>query len=223
MFLPAAMPSGALSWASGLVVEAGLLGFVLHALVRGETSPSFAALVSLGVLLFLARVARMLRHPRRAPAELRRPDWGMAHALSALVCLSLCVGLGLYLAWAEPSDRTLQLAKVYGFLGLVGFLSQMVIGVGARLLPMGAWLWSFAEGGYRDLPASQYESPARGVQAAGFASWTLGLPLLAWGLHGDHAVPVSAGAALLLLTTLGALANGALVLRRSRKRSPPPR
>jgi hypothetical protein len=64
--------------------------------------------------------------------------------------------------------------------------------------------------------------PIRGLQAAGFLSWTLGLPLLAWGLYAEAERFVSAGAALLLLATLGGLANGATVLRRSRRRAAPP-
>lgn len=199
-----------------MVTEAGLLGFVAVALARGELSSVFASLIAAGVMLFLARVAWMLRNPRPAPSALPRPDWGMAHALSALCCLLACLGLGLYLAHAPASERTLQLAKAYGALGLIGFLSQMVIGIESRLLPMTAWLWSFAEGGYRELPASQYETPSRSLQAIGFASWTLGLPLVCWGLYAEAERLVSAGAALLLFTTLGSLWNGIGVLRRAR-------
>lgn len=217
MFLPAAMPPAGWGWASAVATEAGLLGFVAVALARGEPSPAFATLIAAGVLLFLARVVWMLRHPRPAPAALRRPDWGMAHALSALCCLLLCLGLGLYLAHAPASERTLQLAKAYGALGLIGFLSQMVIGIESRLLPMTSWVWSFAEGGHRELPASQYETPSRPLQAAGFACWTLGLPLLCWGLYAEAHRFVAAGAALLLFTTLGSLWNGIGVLRRARR------
>jgi hypothetical protein len=128
----------------------------------------------------------------------------------------------MYLALAEASEQTLQLAKAYGALGLLGVLTQMVIGIESRLLPMTAWLWSFAEGGYRELPESQYETPNRRLQASGFASWTLGLPLLCWGLYDEAQRFVSAGAALLLFMTLGSLWNGIGVWRRARRRSPPP-
>lgn len=222
MFLPSAMPRGGWLSVTAAVTQLGLMGFVLSALARGEASVVWAALMASGILLFLTRVAWMLRHPKPTPKKLHRPDWGMAHALSGLVCLVGSMGLGLYLTSVEPSDQTLQLGKVYGLLGLVGFLAQMVMGVESRLLPMTAWLWSFAEGGYADQPESPHEMPIRELQAAGFLAWTLGLPVLAYGLYSEAERWISAGAALLLLATLGGLANGIVVLRRSRRRAAPP-
>lgn len=222
MFLPSAMPGGAWAWATGIVTEVGLVGFVLVALRAGVASRGFAALIAAGVLLFLAWVVWMLRHPRPAPKRLPRPDVGIAHALFGMLCLLACVGLGLFLAWAEPSQTTLQLAKVYAALGLVGFLAQMVVGILNRLLPMSAWLWSFAEGGYRELPPSQYALPALGLQRAGFLLWLSGLPLLCAGLFAESDRLVGAGALLLLLATLGNAVNGMLALRRAHTRTPPP-
>ncbi len=222
MFLPSEMPRGRWLWASAIVTELGVVGFVAHALTRGEASLLFSTAIAAGIVLFLSRVAWMLAHRKPAPKALLRPDWGMAHAQSALVCLLLTIGLGLFLSWSEPSERTLQLGKVYGLLGLLGFLAQMAIGIEGRLLPMTAWLWSFAEGGYLDQPGSQYQMPVRSLQAAGFLSWTLGLPVLGYGTYADAPGWTSAGAAMLLFTTVAAAANGAVVLRRSRRRGPPP-
>jgi hypothetical protein len=44
--------------------------------------------------------------------------------------------------------------------------------------------------------------------------------MLGYGFHSDVGRWVSAGAGLLLFTTLASLANGAVVLRRSRTRAP---
>jgi hypothetical protein len=220
MFLPSAMPAGPWLLATAVVTEVGLIGFVAHALARAQASAAWAAVVAAGILLFLTRVAWMLRHRKPAPQALMRPDWGMAHALSGMLCLLASIALGVFLAAAEPSERTLQLGKLYGLLALVGFLAQMVLGVESRLLPMAAWLWSFAEGGYTDQPGSQYLWPIRRVQAAGFLAWTVGLPLLGYGLYSDSALWVRAGAGLLLFTALASLANGAVVLRRSAARAP---
>jgi hypothetical protein len=222
MFLPSEMPRGRWLWATASVTELGVVGFVLHTLARGEASPLFATTIAAGIVLFLSRVAWMLAHRKPPPKTFLRPDWGMAHAASALVCLLLSIGLGLLLSWSEPSERTLQLGKVYGLLGLLGFLAQMTVGIESRLLPMTAWLWSFAEGGYADQPGSQYEMPVRSLQAAGFVAWTLGLPALAYGLYADASGWTSAGATALLFATLGSAANGCIVLRRSRRRAPPP-
>jgi hypothetical protein len=214
------MPSGPWLWATAIVTQVGLIGFVVHALARAQVSAAWAGVVAAGILLFLSRVVWMLRHRKPAPKALLRPDWGMAHALSGMLCLLGSIALGLFLAAAEPSDGTLRLGKVYGLLALVGFLAQMVLGVEGRLLPMAAWLWSFAEGGYQDQPGSQYAWPVRRLQAGGFVAWTLGLPLLAFGLYADVFGWVRTGAGLLLLTTLASLGNGVIVLRRSRSRAP---
>lgn len=222
MFLPSEMPRGRSLLVSAALTQLGVVGLLAEALARGELSVVSPALIAAGILAFLSRVAWMLRHPRPAPRALLRPDWGMAHARSAFVCLLVAIGLGTFLAWAEPSENTLQLGKVYGLLGLVGFLSQAILGMEGRLLPMAAWLWSFAEGGYVDQPGSQYEMPVRPLQAAGFLLWTLGLPALAYGLYADAAAWTSAGAAGLLFTTLASAANGIVVMRRSRRRAPPP-
>src|SRR6185436_2897492 len=76
MFLPSAMPAGGWLWASAIVTELGLGGFVAHALLRGETHAFWAAAIAAGLLLFLTRVVWMLRHRKPAPKALRRPDWG---------------------------------------------------------------------------------------------------------------------------------------------------
>ena len=47
------MPSGRWLWATALVTETGLLGFVAHALLRGEASAPWAVVVALGIALFL--------------------------------------------------------------------------------------------------------------------------------------------------------------------------
>jgi hypothetical protein len=220
MFLPSAMPAGGWLWATALVTEAGLLGFVGHALVRAEASAIWAAVIAAGIFSFLSRVVWMLRHRKPAPKQLLRPDWGLAHVFFAMLCLLTSLGLGLYLSAAQPSEHTLQLGKLYGLLALLGFFAQMVIGVEARLLPMAAWLWSFAEGGYVDQPGSQYAWPLRGLQAAGFAAWALGLPLLGYGACAERERWVAVGAGLLLAATLGASLNAAVVLRRARIRTP---
>jgi len=222
MFLPAAMPSGGSSYASAALTEVGLVGLVAGALTTGRISVVAAALVAAGLLAFLSRVGWMLFHRRPAPRELRRPDWGMAQVGLSFVCLVGAIGIGCVLAVAEGSEASLQWAKVYGVLGLVGFLAQIVVGVESRLLPMVAWLWSFAEGGHKDLPLSLHETPSRPIEAARFGLWTIGVPLLAWGAFHESERATSAAGALLLVATLANAANLVVMLRRSAQRFPPP-
>lgn len=222
MYLPAAMPRGRMGYAIAILTQSGLLGLALELVLRGETSLLWPALIAAGVLLFLARIAWMLRHPRPAPAELPRPDWGMAHALQALLYLLIAVGLGLFLVVAPASESSLRMGEVYGVVGLVGFLAQIVVGVESRLLPMAAWLWSFAGGGYKELPFSLHRTPVRTLQMLGFALWTIGVPLLAAGFYEEKPAFVSTAGALLLLAVIGDTANAVFVLIRSQARTPPP-
>jgi hypothetical protein len=214
MILPAAMPRGFWVYASAVLIEAGLAGLVWGLLAGGRGLVTSAVLVVAGIGAFFSRVAWMLRHRRPPPSDLRRPDWGVAHALQALACLVVAGGLGLHLAASERSETTLALASAYGVLGLVGFLSQIIVGVEARVLPLFAWLWGFADRAYAESPPSLHRAPVRSLQGVAFVFWTAGVPMLALGLAFDRAAWVSAAAGALLVAVVASLANAIVVLMR---------
>ena len=214
MILPAAMPRGAAAYASAVALEIGVGGLAWSFLAEGRGLPVPAVLAVAGLAAFLSRVAWMLRNRRPAPAELRRPDWGTGHALQAMAYLVAACGLGLYLAVAERSETTLALASVYGILGLLGFLSQIVVGVESRILPLFAWLWAFADRAHAELPPSLHGAGVRPLQALIFSCWTVGVPLLAFGLGADRAPALSLGASALFVAVVASLANMAAVLVR---------
>jgi hypothetical protein len=216
MALPAAMPRGRLALASGVVVEAGALGIAGSLLFAKPLLASFALLTLAGLALFFSRVAFMLRHRRPPPSERPHPDWPLFHVLAALAHLAIACGLGVSLALLAPSDTTLRLAMAYGVCGLLGFLSQLVIGIEARLVPLAAWLQAFAAGGYRELPASQHKALPRGPAAATLALWTAGVPCLALGLALDRPSWTSAGAGGLALGVLVVIVSGIRALCRLR-------
>jgi hypothetical protein len=215
MMLPSAQPSGAgpllaTAFTAGgawLLAAGRLLGLA-------PLSAAGAVLAAFGVAVFLGQVAWMLRHRRPPPSAQPRPDPGVAHALAALGWLAVAAALGLWLALAPASDRTLAGAMAYGTVALVGFLAQMVAGVAARLLPVYAWLWGFADRGHRESPPSLHTALDRRAQIAALALWTAGVPTLALGLALDGLAWISAGAgALAAAVALGA-ANLALGVRR---------
>jgi hypothetical protein len=210
MFLPAAPPDGPLVWASAILIEAGVLGLALS-LWLGGTSAVFAPLVAAGIGAFLCNAARMLRNPRPAPKQLRRPDLGMLHALQALLYLVSCTGIGLFLAYADGPLP--QLHMVYGVFGLLGFLGQIVIGIGMRLFPMFAWTQAWAASGHVTLPPNPHAMPLRPLQVAALLLWSAGVPTLAFGLWGSGHAVVSAGSWMLLGGALCAATNTARVLR----------
>lgn len=67
---------------------------------------------------------------------------------------------------------------IYGTAGLMGFLAQIVTGMQGRIVPLYAWYRAFA--------------------GSIFASWSLGVPLLAWGLPAGHHVAIRLAALWLL-------------------------
>jgi hypothetical protein len=221
MILPAAMPRGALAYASAVLLEIGVAGVVWSLVAGGRMLAPAAVLTVAGLAAFLSRVAWMLRNRRPAPTELRRPDWGTAHALQGMAYLLAGCGLGIYLAIAERSETTLAVASVYGVVGLLGFLSQMVVGVESRILPLFAWLWGFADRGHAELPPSLHGAGIREVQALILVCWTVGVPLVAYGLAGDHAPALSLGGTALLAAVVAGLVNAALVLARLWRRPGP--
>jgi hypothetical protein len=214
MVLPAAMPRGPWITASAWLIEAGALGlFVAFPLAPGLV-PLAAGLAILGIAAFLSRVAWMLRNRRPPPSARPRADASVGHVLQSLLYLVLSASLGLYLAFAAPSEGTLRLTMAYGAFGLVGFLSQIVVGVEGRILPMAAWLQAYAGGGYVEEPPSLHEAPSQALQLIGLALWTIGVPLLAAGLALDRpALTGDAAFALAVAVGVGAY-NTIRVLRR---------
>ena len=220
MLLPAAMPRGPWAHVSTVLLEAGLVGVVVGFLRGGRGLLAPAVLIVAGIAAFLSRVAWMLRNRRPAPSELRRPDFGVAHAMASFVALLAAAALGVWLAAAGRSDATLAAAPAYGALGLIGFLSQIVVGVEGRMLPLFAWLWGFADRGHATLPPSLHQAPPRAAQAAVFVLWLAGVPALAAGLWREDVALIAGGAGALLAAVLANAAVAVVVLRRLWRRSP---
>lgn len=215
MLLPAAMPEGRRVEAGGVLLQTGVIGLAAALLAQARGWDLFFGLLCLlGIGLFLGRVRWMRGHPRPAPRELVRPDLGMWHVASALVCLVLAALLGLYLLLAAPdSPWALRAALAYGTFGLVGFLAQMVVGVADRLIPMYAYMRSVAGSSFRQSPPSPHALPRYGLFKVAFTLWTVGLPLATAGLALDHPEGLRAGALALFLAVLLDLAHQVRMLR----------
>lgn len=198
MIVPAAMPAGSSMAASAILLQAGLAVLVI-ALVSGSPWTAVGALVIVaGLSSFVARVRWIVAHRLPPPPALPRPDWATWQTHAAFVWLLVAAALGVLLAMPVQTPWTVELEWLYGTLGLIGFLAQIVVGIQGRLLPMHGWYRAFEAGGMRP--------PARSVHALAnpllsrlvFLTWALGVPLLAGGLVTTSRPLVATGSALLL-------------------------
>jgi len=214
MVLPAAMPPKERTWASAVLLEAGLAVLVLSLPVSFTAGVRVAAvLVFAGLATFFRQVAWMARHPKPSPKDLTRPDLGRLHAVQGMIYLLTATLLGMVLAFSPPGAWKVRAAVAYAVFALLGFLAQMVIGIAARILPMFAWMHHYVGSDFKVIPPSQYTMHSRSLQAVGLIGWSGGVPLLAWGLSVDQWTVVSVGAALLLLALLCNGVNSVMIVR----------
>jgi len=216
MLFPASPPGDKPVWVSLILFETGVLGLAATLPMQSDWARLFALVTAAAVAFFLGVIAWMLRHPRPAPKKLKRPDFGMVQTLLALLYLAVATGVGLFLVFSR--EWQLPWMMVYGVCGLVGFLAQVVLGVGMRLFPAFAFreahvarMFGGAPGGRH--PTSPFEMGRRTLQLVALVLWTPGVPLLAAGLALDHEPTLVAGAWALLLATLAVTVNNVLVLR----------
>lgn len=215
MLLPSEMPRGKGVLASALLLQAGALGLFFGMLFQSRWAQLFGWLACAGIGAFVIRVRWMLSHRRAPPRALIRPDFGVWHALQALLYLVLAAVLGLFIAYAPSAGWKLQAAMAYGVFSLIGFLAQIVVGISLRLLPPFFWMWGLAGSAPGSPPPSPHVLVPRAAQAVGFALWSAGVPTLALGLTlGEPGLLRAAGAGLLTAVALGGVAH-ARALRRA--------
>ena len=214
MFLPAAMPTGAVLVWSAVFLEIGTLG-TAWALMTGGPVIVWACSITAGVVWFAVQVRRMLRNRRARPAAMVGRDWATWQTHVALLYLPLSIALGV---WVSASPGPSGWTWVYGVTAIVGFVSQMVVGIQGRLLPMHAWYVAMGQrGGGTPPPRSVHDLYEAPVARVIFLLWLVGVPLLAAGLGGQRDVFVRAGASLLAASVALQAAYGVrMVLRAGR-------
>jgi hypothetical protein len=159
-----------------------------------------AALALLAYLVLLARVVRSHRMPL---------DWTARHALAGAVAVLVLVGGGIALAWTG-ADTALgaRLGAAYGVAALLGWMSNLVIGMSYKLFP-GFVAAARTERGLRAVPVAELGTSTH-VQAAVFALHNAGVSIMVTALVVDAAAPLQIGAALL---ATGALVYGVVTAR----------
>lgn len=186
MLLPAARPPARWSWVSTTAIEVGVLGLFVGLWVGSRWTVFFAGAVAFGLVLFLARVGWMLGHRRPPPKARPRPDFLLVQVALSLGCLVLSMALGLAIAVSRDAAWELRAILVYGALGLVGFLAQLIAAIGPRLLVWLTWLWASAEQSFRAEVPSPFALSSRLLRGLVVVLWAIGVPSLAHALATDH-------------------------------------
>ena len=220
MFLPARPPTGTGLAASAILLEAGVL-VLAWALTVGS------GWLSVGVGLILAALVAFVRQMRGAvkqklprPPALPRRDWSTWQTHVAIAWLFVAAGLGVALAVMTPGPRQLTVAWVYGVAGIVGFVSQIVVGIQGRLAPLYAYYRGMAALDGQPPPRAANELPTPRFAFPVFLLWTAGVPLLAWGLAAASGPLVRLSALVLLTGVLTGAAYLIHLMRAARGRRP---
>jgi hypothetical protein len=209
MVLPAAMPAGrSMAW-SALLLQAGLVVFLVSVTVTGGTAYA-GLLIIAGLVVFFAHLRAVFGRRLPPPAALPRPDWATRQTLVSLAWLLVAALSGIALTTPLPAPWAMPLTWIYGTAGLVGFLAQIVVGIQGRLLPLHAWYGMLEAGGGTPPARSAHVLASPPLARATFGTWAAGVPLLAGGAALGLSIAVAAGAALLCA---GVAINGAQAVR----------
>ncbi len=207
MILPATMPTSGSMALSAALLEAGVIGLTMTLLTQSPWTPVWAALVVAGLAVFVAHVREIVKHKLQPPAALPRPDWATWQTHVAFMWLLITAVLGIVLTMHVMS---IALQWTYGVAGLVGFLSQVVIGIQGRVLPLHGWYRMFQASGLKPPERSAHALGSPALAKATLLTWSIGVPFLALGLA--SATPaLTAGASALLMC--GVVLNAAQGIR----------
>lgn len=201
MVVPAAMPGGRGLAASALLLGAGAAGLAVS-LLLGATTVPWALVALAGLAAFFVRVARLLGERRPRPVELPRPDWSTVQTFAALAYAIAAGALGARILWG---GTTPALAWAYGAAGLLGFMSQVVVGIGGRLLPMLAWYRALSDAGGAPPEISVHTLIDPRLARLVCLLWNTGLPVLIAGLVGARPGWVALGSS---AVAAGVVVNG---------------
>jgi hypothetical protein len=123
------------------LLNAGIIGLFVALVTRSRWVSPLAVLVVSGFGSVFYRITRPWREGKPIPA-----DWSIRHVLAAFSFLALALALGLGLALGAFGDGVVaaRTAIAYGFLGLVGWISLMIVGMSYRVIPLLVWLHRYS-------------------------------------------------------------------------------
>ena len=136
----------------------------------------------------------------------KRPtlDWGLKTFLVAVALLIPVCLLALVLSWPSlPMNPFFgRLENVYGFLGLLGVVALAILGMLHKILPFLVWFGVYSPHvGRAQLPLTAQMVSER-AQAAGLATYLLGLAIISVAILRESELLVRVGGAFLFASLL---------------------
>jgi hypothetical protein len=206
MILPAKPPADRGLAGSAVLIEAGLAVLVPSLYSASGLLPWGSLLIVLGLGGFVRTVRRMAGHRVPRPPALPARDWSAWQVYGAFVWLAVAVVLGLLLSWLPAGPSQTRVAWAYGVAGLVGGLSQIVVGMQGRLVPLYAYYRAMASRGGTPPERSAHSLLSPPYARAVFVLWTAGVPWLAWGLAYSDTSSIRMASSILALAVIAGAA-----------------
>jgi hypothetical protein len=174
-----------------VLLNAGLAGAVTCILLRNSWKFFFALTVIAGLTVYGWEMVAIVRARKRAAM-----DWGVKSFLTAVTLLVPLSVLAAVLAWPRLPFNvfTGQLENLYGFLGLMGFVSFAIIGMLQKIVPFLVWLNAYGRHVGRAQVPTLPEMYSERVQAGIYWCWLFGLALASAGILSQSALVVRLGA-----------------------------
>lgn len=214
MFLPAKMPTGPSLAVSAVLLELGLVVVVATLLTGSAWLPTGAALIAAGLASFVKNMRAAVKHKLPRPPALPKRDWSTWQTHGAMAWLLVTAGLGIVMTLPSPDVR-IGMAWFYGVAGLVGFISQAVVGIQGRLVPMYAYYRAMSALGGKPPTRAANQLPTATFARPIFLLWTIGVPWLAWGLVTGQRSSIRLASLVLLAGVLVSGAYLAYLMRRA--------
>lgn len=193
-----------------VLLNIGLAGAFVSILLRSPWKFPFALVLITALALFGIEVIAILRARKR-----RVLDWGLKYFLTAIALLIPVSALAGVLAWPGlPFNRfTGQLENLYGFLGLIGFISFAIIGMLYKIVPFLVWFGTYSRHVGRSRIPALADLYSEKCQIAGYLAFVSGLLVTSVGIVLSNPAVVRAGCILIGISMATLAVNLAMMLK----------
>jgi len=194
MFTLSEIQSSRRAIASVALLNVGLVGSVVSILLRSPWKFFCALVVICALAIYGWEIVAIVRARKRAVV-----DWGVRSFLLAVGTLAPISVLAAVLAWPKLpiTAFTTRLETLYGFLGIVGFVTFAIIGMLHKIVPFLVWFHTYSPHvGRAQVPAvaDMYSVP---LEVVGFWIWLAGLVTASAGILLQKSYTVDWGVVLL--------------------------